>query len=366
MKINGFSIPFVLIIISLSIFVILLYRRHTIKILNSLNRMLDRAIEGNFNETIFDETRYSAVECKMGKYLSASQISAHKVEAERNKIRALIADISHQTKTPISNILLYGELLKEQNLSSDSASCVEAMNEQAQKLQFLIAALVKMSRLEAGIIKVHPIQSDVKDMIEKIRTQYYQIAIEKGLDFICKIEGNIIEENTIEKNIIEGNIIEENIIEGNIIEGNTIERNTIKSNKSGKQKAEKSITLPQRLIAFFDEKWTIEAIGNIVDNAIKYTNQGSITLRIKPYEMFCCIEIADTGMGIAEEEQAQIFARFYRSKRVSQKSGVGIGLYLAREIIMEEGGYIKVQSKLGEGSVFSVYLPVLFHYTDNR
>ena len=302
MKINGFSIPFVLIIISLSIFVILLYRRHTIKILNSLNRMLDRAIEGNFNETIFDETRYSAVECKMGKYLSASQISAHKVEAERNKIRALIADISHQTKTPISNILLYGELLKEQNLSSDSASCVEAMNEQAQKLQFLIAALVKMSRLEAGIIKVHPIQSDVKDMIEKIRTQYYQIAIEKGLDFLCVAP----------------------------------------------------LISPQRLIAFFDEKWTIEAIGNIVDNAIKYTNQGSITLRIKPYEMFCCIEIADTGMGIAEEEQAQIFARFYRSKRVSQKSGVGIGLYLAREIIMEEGGYIKVQSKLGEGSVFSV------------
>lgn len=314
MKINGFSIPFVLIIISLSIFVILLYRRHTIKILNSLNRMLDRAIEGNFNETIFDETRYSAVECKMGKYLSASQISAHKVEAERDKIRALIADISHQTKTPISNILLYGELLKEQNLSSDSASCVEAMNEQAQKLQFLIAALVKMSRLEAGIIKVHPIQSDVKDMIEKIRTQYYQIAIEKGLDFLCVAP----------------------------------------------------LISPQRLIAFFDEKWTIEAIGNIVDNAIKYTNQGSITLRIKPYEMFCCIEIADTGMGIAEEEQAQIFARFYRSKRVSQKSGVGIGLYLAREIIMEEGGYIKVQSKLGEGSVFSVYLPVLFHYTDNR
>ncbi len=314
MKINGFSIPFVLIIISLSIFVILLYRRHTIKILNSLNRMLDRAIEGNFNETIFDETRYSAVECKMGKYLSASQISAHKVEAERNKIRALIADISHQTKTPISNILLYGELLKEQNLSSDSASCVEAMNEQAQKLQFLIAALVKMSRLEAGIIKVHPIQSDVKDMIEKIRTQYYQITIEKGLDFLCVAP----------------------------------------------------LISPQRLIAFFDEKWTIEAIGNIVDNAIKYTNQGSITLRIKPYEMFCCIEIADTGMGIAEEEQAQIFARFYRSKRVSQKSGVGIGLYLAREIIMEEGGYIKVQSKLGEGSVFSVYLPVLFHYTDNR
>lgn len=314
MKINGFSIPFVLIIISLSIFVILLYRRHTIKILNSLNRMLERAIEGNFNETIFDETRYSAVECKMGKYLSASQISAHKVEAERDKIRALIADISHQTKTPISNILLYGELLKEQNLSSDSASCVEAMNEQAQKLQFLIAALVKMSRLEAGIIKVHPIQSDVKDMIEKIRTQYYQIAIEKGLDFLCVAP----------------------------------------------------LISPQRLIAFFDEKWTIEAIGNIVDNAIKYTNQGSITLRIKPYEMFCCIEIADTGMGIAEEEQAQIFARFYRSKRVSQKSGVGIGLYLAREIIMEEGGYIKVQSKLGEGSVFSVYLPVLFHYTDDR
>ncbi len=64
MKINGFSIPFVLIIISLSIFVILLYRRHTIKILNSLNRMLDRAIEGNFNETIFDETQIGRASCR--------------------------------------------------------------------------------------------------------------------------------------------------------------------------------------------------------------------------------------------------------------------------------------------------------------
>ena len=69
------------------------------------------------------------------------------------------------------------------------------------------------------------------------------------------------------------------------------------------------------------------------------------------------IEIEDDGMGIAKEEQAEIFARFYRSQKVSQMPGVGIGLYLSRRIISLEGGYLKVISQEGEGTKFQVYLP---------
>lgn len=105
-------------------------------------------------------------------------------------------------------------------------------------------------------------------------------------------------------------------------------------------------------------KWTLEAVSNIVDNAIKYTpSGGSVTICSQEYEMFVCIRIADTGIGMSEEETAKIFTRFYRSSEVSDERGVGIGLYLAREIIAKEGGYIKVSSKKGEGSVFSVFLP---------
>ena len=109
--------------------------------------------------------------------------------------------------------------------------------------------------------------------------------------------------------------------------------------------------------AVFDGKWTAEALANIVDNAIKYTEHGTIRISAVSYEMFARIDIADTGLGIPESEQAKIFARFYRSKAVQEQEGVGIGLYLARQILSGEGGYIKVDSVPGKGSTFSVFLP---------
>ncbi len=111
--------------------------------------------------------------------------------------------------------------------------------------------------------------------------------------------------------------------------------------------------------AVFDPKWTVEALYNIVDNAIKYTPSGqSVQLSVTPYQLFCRIDVADTGLGISEDETAKIFSRFYRSQEVTDKEGVGLGLYLAREIITAQGGYIKVKSRLGTGSVFSVFLPI--------
>ena len=109
--------------------------------------------------------------------------------------------------------------------------------------------------------------------------------------------------------------------------------------------------------AVFDFKWTAEALANIVDNALKYTEHGTITISAVSYEMFARIDISDTGSGIPENEQAKIFARFYRSKSVQEQEGVGIGLYLARQILSGEDGYIKVTSALGKGSTFSVFLP---------
>ncbi|MDD3203437.1 MAG: sensor histidine kinase, partial [Pygmaiobacter massiliensis] len=106
-------------------------------------------------------------------------------------------------------------------------------------------------------------------------------------------------------------------------------------------------------------KWTAEAIYNILDTAVKYTPcGGTIQIATTVYSLFCRIDIKDTGIGIPEEEQAKVFARFYRSPAVSESEGVGIGLYLARQIIADEGGYIKVNSKVGGGTCFSVFLPI--------
>ena len=286
-------------IMGVAVVVVLLYRRYTKRMMRNLDAMLDRAINGTFTEDTLDETMYSAVENKFSRYLADSELSARNVAAEKEKIKTLIADISHQTKTPVANLLLYSELLQEKNLLGEEGEYADKLHEQAEKLNFLISSLVKMSRLETGIVNLVPEQGKVAPMMEFVCRQLLPKAEEKGLKLLW----------------------------------------------------EKPETM-----AYFDEKWTTEALVNIVDNAIKYTDNGSITLCVKEYEMFVCIEIADTGIGILEEEQAKIFRRFYRSNTVRNVEGVGIGLYLARQIISGEGGYIKVSSKPGEGTVFGVYL----------
>ena len=123
---------------------------------------------------------------------------------------------------------------------------------------------------------------------------------------------------------------------------------------------EKGLTLtvlPTAAAADFDGKWTAEALGNLVDNAIKYTESGSICVGVQLYELFARVDVTDTGIGIAEAEQPKIFSRFYRSQAVCEEEGVGIGLYLARKIISDQGGYIKLHSEVGIGSTFSVFLP---------
>lgn len=280
--------------------VITYYKRK--RTLLRIRQMLDAAIDGTFTESKYDESLYSAVENKLSEYLNASEISARRTAMEKDRIKALIADISHQTKTPISNILIYTELLKEQELSDEARQSVALLESQAQKLNFLIASLVKLSRLETGIIVLHPREDYVTGLLEEAYKQFHYKAEEKGL--YLRMETQDIQE----------------------------------------------------IKAVFDEKWTGEALGNVIDNAVKYTRTGGITVTVKPYEMFVGIEVADTGMGISEEEQARIFGRFYRTMEVSNEEGIGIGLYLTRQILQMEGGYIKVASEAGKGAKFTLYL----------
>lgn len=281
--------------------VIFWQRRKTRQIMDSLNTMLDRAIAGSFAEAVFDESLLSATEAKMAHFLTVCQVSSQSLVAEKDKIKGLIADISHQTKTPIANLLLYSQLLEEHKLPEEGALCVKALSAQAQKLDFLIGALVKASRLETGIIAVTPRQGEVQALIEAALAQIRLKAEEKGI----RIEAE---------------------------------------RAAGR--------------AYYDPKWTAEALYNILDNGVKYSPpQSLICIRTIPYELFYRIDISDEGMGIAETEQSQIFARFYRSPAVSGQEGVGLGLFLTREILAAGGGYIKVSSKPGQGAVFSVFLP---------
>ncbi len=269
--------------------------------MDTVDNMLTAAMNGTFKEFTFDESMLSALETRFAHYLSASTVSAQNVSQEKDRIKALIADISHQTKTPIANLLLYTELLQEQNLPPEAEEYATMLHAQTEKLCFLIDTLVKLSRLENGMISLHPERGPLAPMLAQVERQFVTRAKEKGLALSVE---------------------------------------------------------PTDAAACFDSKWTTEAICNLVDNAIKYTEKGSVTISVMPYEMFVRIDVADTGIGISEEEQAKIFSRFYRSDMNAEQEGVGIGLYLAREILRNEGGYIKVSSEVGEGTVFSSFLPV--------
>ena len=101
-----------------------------------------------------------------------------------------------------------------------------------------------------------------------------------------------------------------------------------------------SVDCPENLTAAHDGKWTAEALFNLLDNAVKYTPaDGKITVTVEEWEMYVEIKVADTGKGISESSQAAIFRRFYREEEVHEQPGVGIGLYLAREIITQPVSY---------------------------
>ena len=269
-----------------------------------LDRMLSTAIDGGFGEESFDESAPSALESRMARFLNGSARSLRGVQRQRESIQRLLSDISHQTKTPLANLKLYSSLLMEEELTPRQREQAQVIFQQSEKLSFLIETLVKLSRLETDVLAVTPKSQPLSPLLERAASQAKAAAEQKGIALQLHLQ----------------------------------------------QQAE--------MKALYDLRWTAEALGNLLDNAVKYTSPGGcIQVSATQYELFCRIDVRDNGIGIAEEEQAQIFGRFYRGRQVREQEGLGIGLYLAREIAQKQGGYLKLSSRPGQGSTFSLYLP---------
>lgn len=269
-----------------------------------LDRMLSTAIDGGFGEESFDESAPSALESRMARFLNGSARSLRGVQRQRESIQRLLSDISHQTKTPLANLRLYSSLLMEEELTPQQREQAQVIFQQSEKLSFLIETLVKLSRLETDVLAVTPKSQPLSPLLERAASQAKAAAERKGIALQLHLQ----------------------------------------------QQAE--------MRALYDLRWTAEALGNLLDNAVKYTPpDGCIQVSATQYELFCRIDVRDNGIGVAEEEQAQIFGRFYRGRQVREQEGLGIGLYLAREIAQKQGGYLKLSSRPGQGSTFSLYLP---------
>ncbi len=265
--------------------------------MSELSDYIDKALDGNLEITEFDEKELSKIKSKFIKFLYASQVKEAKINTEKSKTKDLIADISHQTKTPITNLSLYISLLEDDPKDEYIAIIKYELN----KLNFLIQNLVKSSRLESDIIGLQKHQANLKDIVEDALREFKVILSEKDISINLKDED---------------------------------------------------------LIFNLDERWLKEAIHNLVDNAIKYSPNGS-TINISVYKSYLNynLDIENECKDLSEETLPKIFERFYRGKNSVSKDGLGLGLFIAREIIEKHGGNIR--ASLDENRIkFSVDFPL--------
>ena len=273
---------------------------------SNLCRTLDNMIDGNeeLQKSNDSETLFARINHRLIRLYEIMQENRHKVDMERQELQMLISDISHQVKTPVSNLQMVTDTLLTKPVSEEERmDFLQGIRSQTDKLDFLFQALVKTSRLETGAIRLEKKDSSLFHTLAQAMSSIVYAAEKKEIAV--------------------------------------------------------SVDCPENLIISHDSKWTSEALFNLLDNAVKYTpSGGKISVSVVQWEMYVEVKVTDTGRGISESNQAAIFRRFYREEEVHDQQGVGIGLYLAREIVTRQGGYIKVVSELGQGSEFSIMLPV--------
>ena len=237
-------------------------------------------------------------------------------EKSRDEIQKLISEIAHQMRTPLTNIESYTGFLRnitetaEQNLEGEASGSnekiglqyISALEVSEKKLHFLVDSFVKMARLEQHIIQIH---QNEKDLLKTIHNTFGQI-----------------------------------------------------QNRAEEKQIRFHITMPKQALCVHDSNWLSEAVFNILDNAVKYSEPGgTVEVSLKQNELYMKLQVRDYGIGIEEGEENQIFRRFYRGRRVTVQEGLGIGLYLAREIMNLHGGFMTAK-KMDPGLLIEVNLPL--------
>ena len=272
------------------------------KTYNKINQMMDDILEQRKIEiSDLNEGELSAFAGKTKKIQEKIELEVDSAKEEKEQIKSLISNLSHQLKTPLSNVMMYRELLEEELPKEQKQQFLGKMQVQLNKIDWILQSLFKMVRLEQGAIQFEVESQGIRDTIFGAVNAVYEKAEKKQILIVT---------------------------------------DSLKD-----------------MLLYHNRKWTMEVFENILENAVKYSKeQTQIKIEVYPLELFTEIRITDEGIGIKKSEQTDIFKRFYRSREVEQKEGSGIGLYLCRLILEQEKGYLTVASEYGKGSSFSVFL----------
>jgi len=221
---------------------------------------------------------------------------------------AFVAQATHELRTPLTNIRLYVETALEEGREDPQvhARCLNVINQETRRLERMVGDILSVAEIEAGSFKVKKDDVRFEELFAELQADYQAQAKDKGIAL--------------------------------------------------------KFDLPPKLpVTHGDRDKIALALHNLIANALKYTPEGgSVTVNVEADGQRLSVEVVDTGIGIGEEDLAQIFEKFYRAKdrRVAETTGSGLGLALAREVIRLHGGDITVESELDKGSTFTLVLPI--------
>lgn len=303
---NIYWVSYILLAAGAIIFLLLFlaYQRKVSDFFDAVNggmeQMLATRNEVQLPDVQDNESVFSRFVAKLARLYDALRISEANTEDEKRVMQGMIADLSHQIKTPVANIKMDLELLSARQMPPEKQQeFIERTLHQADKMDFLIQSIIKMSRLEIGAIQIVPQNADLAQTLASALLSVSAAAEQKEIDI--------------------------------------------------------SVECPQLCIIRHDPKWTEEAIFNLLDNAVKYTpDRGQIRVCVEMREAGAYLTVTDTGMGIPEELQGAIFTKFFRTPSVHNMPGAGVGLYLTRQIMEAQRCYVTVNSMPGNGSTFAI------------
>jgi signal transduction histidine kinase len=275
------------------------YSAEDVRLLGTLTDQLALSLE---NGKLFEET--------VKAYDEAAALNRRLIEMDRVK-KQFVANICHELRTPVSTIIGYGEILRDENFQGDARSLLDRLVNNGQELSKLMDDLMNFSRVEAdvAVVKFEPVK--LKEILTGLEMMTRRLIRERPIEFRLNVQAPI-----------------------DIIE-------------SDAQK------LQQILV-------------QVLTNALKFTNQGKIDLTLRALEesggQFVEIAVADTGIGIKREDQEIIFEDFRQLDGSSSRAygGTGLGLGLCRRLATTLGGTIRLTSEVGVGSVFSLVLPIKY------
>lgn len=278
-----------------------LSKRH---LYHTLDGLLDTVLKGGqADEVEWKEGSAYALSYKIVRIREKLDLEAANSKKEKEQVKQLISNLSHQLKTPLANVMLYEDILLEKKdmPKAEREKFIMQMKTQTEKIDWILNSLFQMVKLEQDVIEFTAGAYPIKKTLARALSTVYEKAVKHGVRFIMhKFQDKEL---------------------------------------------------------YHNPEWTAEVFINLFENAVKYSPPDSVVeIRFETYEMYSVVLVRDYGIGIAEWEQQKIFQRFYRGENAGNVQGCGIGLYLSKLIIEKENGYITVESARGRGSCFHVLL----------